>query len=76
MNKTFSYNVILFLLTYHAFRITIHTLTFFIVLTVIAFVFIAHAYLFVGAPLITATICITIVVGTAAIMAFVRSCTD
>jgi len=46
------------------------------VLAVIAFVFIAHAYLLVGAPLITATICIAIVVGTAAIMTFVRSCTD
>lgn len=76
MNKTFSYNVILFLLTHHAFRITIHTLAFFVVLAVIAFVFIAHAYFTIGAPLITATISVAIVVGTAAIVAFVRSCTD
>ena len=77
MYKTLSYDIIRFLLTQHTFVIAIHTFAFFAVLAMITFVFISDAYSIVGASLITATICIfAIVVGTAAIMTSVGSCTE
>ena len=77
MHKTFCNNVISFFLALFAFFITIQTLAFFIVIAVIAFVFIAHADLAGGAPLVDTTISIlTIIVGNAAIVAHIRSCTE
>lgn len=74
MYKTLCQQITFFFLTKHAFMITIHAFAFFAVGTTVAFVFIADAYGFVGASVITATISIlTIIVFSAAIMTYIGS---